>query len=86
MRYKKGGKMRTVIQNIDLIRQSKKISKKDFADGIGISAMAYSRLSNGQTKLSSDLIIKISLFLKIRDMNIFFDEKLTDSVINNNNI
>lgn len=78
--------MRSVIQNIDLIRKSKRISKKDFADGIGISAMSYSRLSNGQTKLNTDLVLKISSFLEIRDMNIFFDEKLTDSVIKHNNI
>ncbi len=79
--------MRTVIENIELIRESRNISKKELSAGIGISPMAYSRLSNKQSKLSTSLLVKISNFFGINDYNVFFNDELTDSVIHvNHNI
>ena len=45
--------------------------------------MSYSRSSNGTAKLSADLLVDFAQVLMVNDYNIFFDDKLTDSVINN---
>ena len=75
--------MRRVMENVELIRQYRGIRKKRLAEASNISAMAYSRLSNGTAKLSADLLVNFAHVLMIKDYNIFFDDKLTDSVVNN---
>lgn len=70
------------MENVELIRQHRGIKKNKLARESDISPMAYSRLSNGQSKLSADLLVKFAEVLMVNDYNIFFDEKLTESVIN----
>ena len=71
------------MENVELIRQYRGIRKKRLAEASNISAMSYSRLSNGTAKLSADLLVDFAQVLMVNDYNIFFDDKLTDSVINN---
>lgn len=75
--------MRSVIENVELIRQYRGIKKNKLAEESDISPMSYSRLSNGQSKLSADLLVKFARVLMVNDYNIFFNDELTESVINN---
>lgn len=63
--------MDKTIERIEQIRKEQGIKKGVFAENIGMSAMAYSRLSNGQSKLTVETLIRIAQYLKIDDFNIF---------------
>lgn len=73
--------MRQVYQNVELIREHKGITKKKLADNAEISQMSCSRLLSGETKINPEILRSFAVTLGIEDMNIFFNDKLTDTVI-----
>ncbi len=75
--------MRRAYENVELIRKSRGIPKKKMAENAHISNMACSRVLNGQAKMSADLLYSFANTLFIDDLNIFFSDELTESVINN---
>lgn len=75
--------MRKVYENVELIRRKKGITKKKMAENANISPMACCRLLSGESKMNPEILYNFSATLGISDINIFFDEKLTDSVISN---
>ncbi|WP_320957726.1 helix-turn-helix transcriptional regulator [Enterocloster asparagiformis] len=73
--------MRSVYENVELIREKRGITKKKLAENAGISQMACSRVLSGESKICADLLKNFAFTLGINDMNIFFNDELTDSVI-----
>ena len=69
------------IRKYRVYQKKKGITKKKIAQNANISSMACCRLLSGETKLSLEILYNFSNTLGITDINIFFDEKLTDSVI-----
>jgi transcriptional regulator with XRE-family HTH domain len=69
-----------VHENLKRIRLAKGVTQLHLAKKIGISNMAYSRMENGETKIDVERLRSISFLLGV-DINIFFDEKLTEYVI-----
>ncbi|EHD4919977.1 helix-turn-helix transcriptional regulator [Listeria monocytogenes] len=68
-------------KNIELVRQSRGISKKAVAEYIGISQMSYWRFEKGKTKkIDPEMIKIIGDFFNV-DFKIFFDNELTETVI-----
>ena len=78
---KGGGKVRHAYENVELIRKHKGITKKKMAENANISTMTCTRLLTGKTTLSAELLRSFSSTLAIDDIDIFFNDKLTDSVI-----
>lgn len=74
--------MRNVYENVELIRENRGITKKKLAENSGISQMACSRVLTGESKLNAELLRKFAILLSIADINVFFNDELTDSVIN----
>lgn len=74
--------MRNVYENVELIRENRGITKKKLAENSGISQMACSRALSGESKLNAELLRKFAISLSIADINVFFNDELTDSVIN----
>lgn len=73
--------MRTVNENLELIRSYLGITKRSLAVACGLSEMQCSRILWGETKLTADMAHKFANCLGISDMNVIYDDKLTDSVI-----
>lgn len=71
-----------VYKNIRKLRETFGITSRALAKQINKSEMAYSRLERGLTKVDAETLYNISIVLRV-DINIFFDDKLTDSVIKN---
>lgn len=64
--------MRPVYENVEIIRERRGIKKKKMAEDAGISAMAYSRISSGETKCDTALLASFARTLLIDDYNVFF--------------
>lgn len=64
--------MDKAVKKIEELREERNINKNVFAKSIGMSTMAYSRLSTGKTKLKVDTLIHVANFLEIEDYNFFF--------------
>lgn len=73
--------MRKVYQNVELIRKAIGYTKKEMACKMGISEMAYSRISLGQSKITCEALELISTIFCIENITVFFNDELTDSVI-----
>lgn len=73
-----------VHKNLKNIRSAKGITQAYLAKSIGISNMAYSRMESGETKIDVERLKMLSIILDV-DVNIFFDEELTDFVIKSMN-
>lgn len=73
--------MRQVFENVELIRYKRGITKKRMAQEAEISDMCCTRLLSGETKMPAEILRSFAFTLGVSDMNIFFDDKLTDSVI-----
>lgn len=78
--------MRSVYENVELIRKKKGITKKKLSENAGISQMACSRLLSGESKVTPEVLKSFAQTLGITDMNIFFNDELTDYVIKTNEI
>ena len=73
--------MRRVYENLELIIKYKGITKKKMAENANISTMTCTRLLSGKTNLSAELLRSFSSTLAVDDIDTFFDDNLTDSVI-----
>lgn len=69
------------MKTLSLSEQKEVLLKKKLAENAGISQMACSRVLSGDSKINAELLRGFAFTLGIRDMNIFFDDNLTDSVI-----
>lgn len=67
-------------ENLKKIRLAKGVTQSYLAEKIGISNMAYSRMESGKTKLDVEILKVVSEVLDI-EVEIFFNNKLTESVI-----
>ena len=73
--------MRSVYENVELIRRSRGITKSKMAKEAQISNMNCVRYLKGQLRMPAEILRPFAASLYISDINIFFDDKLTDSVI-----
>ena len=69
-----------VYENLKKIRTAMGVTQSHLAKKIKVTAMTYSRIENGESKLDVERLKIISVALGI-DISVFFDEELTDSVI-----
>ena len=67
-------------ERIMIIRKRRKLSKKELAEIIGVSAATISNYESGKTKLSPEKIVKISMALdvSISDLVDLSDKKFKD--------
>ncbi|MEA4962098.1 helix-turn-helix transcriptional regulator [Lutispora sp.] len=75
---------RTLNQNVELIRESKGVTKTFLANKLGLTAGGYNHISNGSTEISAERLKIISDILG-EGMEIFFNDELTDMVISKYN-
>lgn len=64
-----------LLNNIRLVREIKGYSQEYVANQLGKSQAALSKIENGQTHLSDDMIEKLSRILKVPIEKLFDDEK-----------
>lgn len=76
--------MRPVYQNVDLIRESAGISKRHLASQTGMSEMSCSNALSGKSKISAERLRDFAAALKITDINVFYDDSLTDKIVHEN--
>lgn len=69
-----------VHENLKKIRIAKGVTQSRIAKQINVTSMTYSRIESGESKLDVERLKVISILLGI-DVAIFFDDKLTNSVI-----
>lgn len=69
-----------VHENVERIRKAKGISKTYVADKLGISLQGYRHIASGNVRLDVERLKTIADALG-EDVAIFFDNKLTESVI-----
>lgn len=72
--------MLNVNENIRRIREAKGVTKTFVAKKLGMSLQGYRYLENGDVRMDVERMQKIAIALGV-DSAIFFDDKLTDSVI-----
>lgn len=73
--------MRKVYENVEMIREYRGITQTKMAKDAGITMQRMHRMLTGQSELTADVLKSISRTLIINDMNVFFDDELTESVI-----
>ena len=69
-----------IIDNLRYMRAMFGKTQKDFSSVMGLSPQAYSNIENGKRKVSAEELWRIATHLNV-DIAIFFNEKLTESVI-----
>lgn len=69
-----------VHENLKKIRTAMGVTQSHLAKKINVTGMTYSRIENGESKLDVERLKIISIALGL-DVSVFFDEKLTESVI-----
>lgn len=69
-----------VHENLKKLRISKGVTQAHLAKKLNISNMAYSRMENGDSKIDVERLKVISKALSV-EIEVFFNDKLTDSVI-----
>lgn len=76
---------RKVYENVEMIRKAKGLTKKYIADKLGLSLQGYRHIGNGDVSLNVE---RLKIIASVLDENIevFFDEKLTNNVIKNKKI
>jgi transcriptional regulator with XRE-family HTH domain len=70
-----------VADNIERIRKAKGITKTFLANRLGLSLQGYRYSVSSDTTLDAARIKKISMVFDV-EPGIFFDDKLTETVIN----
>ncbi|QPA60651.1 helix-turn-helix domain-containing protein [Lysinibacillus sphaericus] len=70
-----------IYENVKNIRIARGITKRHMAKGINVTEMTYGRIECGKSKLSVEHLKIIATLLSV-PVAIFFDDKLTESVIN----
>lgn len=73
-----------VYKNLKKIRESKGVRQSYLAEKLNISAMSYSRMESGATKIDVERLKIISSLLDVK-IEVFFDNKLTESVAKSRN-
>ena len=73
--------MRTVNENIEMIRSAKGISKRQISQHLDISEMKCHRMLWGEVKIPADLVKPFADSIGINDLNVLYNDALTDSVI-----
>ena len=66
--------------NLKALREAKGVTKTFLANGLGMSLQGYSYLENGEVNISVERIKEIARLLG-EPVNVFFDDKLTETVI-----
>lgn len=74
--------MRATHENVKLIRAAKGINKTFVAKKLGLSLQGYIHVENGTVNMTTERLRSIAQILG-EEVNIFFDDQLTDSVISN---
>lgn len=69
-----------VYENLKKIRESKGVRQSYLAEKLNISAMSYSRMESGVTKIDVERLRVISSLLGVK-IEVFFDNELTESVV-----
>ena len=66
--------------NVRRIRKAKGVTQTHMAGMLGISLQGYSHIEQGNVRLDVERLKVIAVILSV-DVSIFFDEKLTESVV-----
>lgn len=66
--------------NIKKIRLAKGVKQRAIAKYLDISDMSYSRIENSNKSIDPNIIEGIASFLNV-EVGVFFDDKLTESVV-----
>lgn len=69
-----------VHKNVRSIREAKGITKTHIANMLNMSLMGYTHIESGSVRLDVERFKLIANLLDM-DLNIFFDTKLTESVV-----
>lgn len=69
-----------VHENIEKIRRAKGVTKTHIAKQLGMTLQGYRHLESGEVKLDVERLKIIAAALG-EDVAVFFDDKLTESVI-----
>lgn len=69
-----------VHENVRRIRKAKGVTLTHMANMLGISLQGYSHIEQGNVRLDVERLRVIAVILTV-DVSVFFDEKLTESVI-----
>lgn len=71
-----------VRENVARIRRVKGVTKTAIAKYLGLSLQAYRYLEDGETRLDVE---RLKLIAKLLDVKcaVFFDDKMTDAIIDN---
>ncbi|WP_206922574.1 helix-turn-helix domain-containing protein [Alicyclobacillus suci] len=72
--------MGTVKENVERIRKAKGVTKTFLAKKLGMSVMGYIHITSGDVRLDTERLQVIADVLDV-DPGVFFDNKLTDSVV-----
>lgn len=70
-----------VYENVEKVRMAKGITKTHMAKRLGISLQGYRHIASGNTRLDVERLIIIAETLNVAPA-VFFDDKLTVSVVN----
>jgi transcriptional regulator with XRE-family HTH domain len=65
--------MNQILQNIRRLRISKEISQEAIANSLKMTQSAYAKLERGQTKLSLERFLLISIFFDV-DKSVLFQD------------
>lgn len=68
-------------ENVERIRKAKGVTKTHIANKLGISLQGYRHITTGDVRLDVDRLDIIANALGV-DPGIFFDNELTESVVN----
>ncbi|PGM57689.1 transcriptional regulator [Bacillus cereus] len=69
-----------VIENVEKIRKARRVTKTFIANKTGLSLQGYRHIVNKDVRLDVERLKEISGALNV-PISIFFDDKLTESVI-----
>lgn len=70
-----------VKDNVEKIRKAKGVSKTHIANKLNLTLQGYAHIENGSSRLDVERLKLISEILGVEPA-VFFDDKLTESVIN----
>lgn len=70
-----------VHKNLKKIRLAKGVTQTHLAKRLNVTPMTYSRLESGETKIDVERLMIIARALDV-DIEVFFNNKLTESVTN----
>lgn len=67
-------------ENVERIRKARGVSKTHIANSLDLSLQGYRHIASGAVRLDAERLKIIGSVLEV-DPGIFFDKKLTDSVV-----